>query len=166
MDRKQLVQKWQEFMEEYDYESKAIAVADCFPDKRSLWVEYEEIDAWDTGFLDHIFEYPDCSFEAAESAIQDTLPADLRERVEKHTPSIHLRIQGIPTDRVVKLSDVKWMHNDKLVGVVGIVRKVGPKSVIDRESAWYKIMVSEKTSDLVGMSAVSWRVSCPPRVTA
>jgi len=123
MDRQELAQKWQDFMEVYEYDNKAIAVAEAFPNDRSLWVEYEHIDNWDSDFLDYVLKNPAWSFRVAEDSILENLPVDLKERVEAYHLPIHFRIKGTPKDKMVIIRNIRHEHVGKFVGIDGLVRR-------------------------------------------
>ncbi|MCK4717270.1 MAG: minichromosome maintenance protein MCM, partial [Thermoplasmata archaeon] len=110
-------------MEEYEYDSEAIAVADAFPDRRSLWVEYEDIDAWDPEFLGYVLENPTYAFNVAENTILDMLPADVKERVERSYVRIHLRIKGAPKDKFLDIRSIRHEHVGKYLSVSGLVKR-------------------------------------------
>ena len=42
----ELIAKWEEFFEEMGYLSKIIAIADRFPEDRSLLVAFDELNRW------------------------------------------------------------------------------------------------------------------------
>ncbi|MDG6220828.1 MAG: minichromosome maintenance protein MCM [Candidatus Thermoplasmatota archaeon] len=123
MDREELKQKWIEFMEEYGYDSQAIAVADNFPQERSLFVEWEDIDEWDPIFLGFILENPEYAFRVAEDVLLDFVPADKREEIMRHYIKIHVRLKGAPKDKFILIRDIRHEHVGKYLTVNGIIKR-------------------------------------------
>lgn len=123
----ELTLKWSEFLEEYGYESKIIAFADSYPERRSLEVLFEELNRFDTDLAIYLLRHPQNSLLAGEQAIARIVPPSDEE------VSIHLRIKGLPRDRRIQIRDLRSKHLGTFVSVEGLVRKateVRPK-VID-----------------------------------
>src|SRR5256884_7861515 len=54
----ELIAKWEEFFEEMGYLSKIIAIADRFPEDRSLLVAFDELNRFDTDMAIFLLRHP------------------------------------------------------------------------------------------------------------
>ncbi|MFQ6106434.1 MAG: minichromosome maintenance protein MCM [Thermoplasmata archaeon] len=113
----ELLSKWEEFFEQYGYESKITAVADVFPEKRSLEVRFEDIDRYDTDFAMHFLRKPARTISAGEEAISKAVPPTAED------VSIHMRVKGLPRDHRITIRDLRSKHVGRFVAVEGLVRK-------------------------------------------
>ena len=126
MDRRTLAKKWQDFFSEYEYDSRAISVADAFPEKRSLWVDYKDMDMWDAEFIGYVLEHPEESLSVGEEVLLEALPADSKEIVDRETKfmsKIHIRIKGAPGDRFVDIREIRHEHVGKFLSISGIIKR-------------------------------------------
>lgn len=113
----ELLSKWEEFFDEYRYESKITAIADVFPEKRSLEVQFEHIDRYDSDFAMHFLRMPARTISAGEDAIAKMVPPTDEE------VSIHMRVKGVPRDQRIVVRDLRSKHVGRFIAVEGLVRK-------------------------------------------
>src|SRR5437879_8046450 len=97
----ELIAKWEEFLEETGYLSKIIAIADRYPEERSLSVAFDELNRFDTDMAIFLFRHPLNALTAGEEAIRRLVPPG-----EEDT-QIHLRIRILPRDRRVPIRDLR-----------------------------------------------------------
>ncbi|UCE36893.1 MAG: ATP-binding protein [Thermoplasmata archaeon] len=117
--------KWEEFFTDSRLRHQITEVADLYPEKKSLEVNYSEIEAFD--------------FELAEYFLNRSFKASFIAKgvIEKLTPpekkvAIHLRVKNIPSDSKIEIRDLRSKHLGKFIAVEGLVRKateVRPKMV-------------------------------------
>src|SRR5437899_2152444 len=122
----ELIAKWEEFFEEMGYLSKIIAVADRYPESRSLEASFLDLNRFDTDMAIHRLQHPLSVLMAGEEAIRRLVPPG------EEAPQIHLRINGLPRDRRVQIRDLRAKHLGQYISVEGLVRKstdVRPKVV-------------------------------------
>jgi len=65
----ELVQKWEEFFESFDYAGRILSVADAYPETRTLGARFDEVNRFDTDFAIHFLAHPQASLVAGEEAI-------------------------------------------------------------------------------------------------
>src|SRR5437899_6252467 len=100
----ELIAKWEEFFEEMGYLSKIIAVADRYPESRSLEASFLDLNRFDTDMAIYLLRHPLNVLMAGEEAIRRLVPPG------EEAPQIHLRINGRPRDRTVQ-TDELTSHN-------------------------------------------------------
>ncbi len=112
----ELVSRWEEFLDEGDFGRRITSLADAYPEERSLYVDYSDIERFDSDLALYLIEHPQNAIFAAEQAIARFVPPT----EEAH---IHFRVQGIPRDIRVEIRDLRAKHLGTLVSVEGLVRK-------------------------------------------
>ncbi len=109
---------WEEILGRDDYHLKLLEVQDNYPDKKSLYVEYPDLDLYDSEFASFILEYPDRALKIGENVIKGMLPVDWDP-----SRKINLRITDLPRDAKIDIRDIRAKHLGRLVAVEGMVRK-------------------------------------------
>ncbi|MFQ5909828.1 MAG: hypothetical protein ACE5IJ_03800, partial [Thermoplasmata archaeon] len=113
----ELLSKWVEFFDQYGYESKIAAIADVFPQKKSLDVNFEDVDRYDSDFAMHFLRKPAMAIQVGEEAIARAVPPTAED------VSIHLRVKGLPRDQRVMIRNLRSKHVGRFLAVEGLVRK-------------------------------------------
>ncbi|MCK4455751.1 MAG: minichromosome maintenance protein MCM, partial [Thermoplasmata archaeon] len=113
----ELLSKWEEFFDQHGYESKITAIADVFPQKKSLDVKFEDLDRYDSDFAIHSLSTPARAVSAGEEAIAGVVPPTDED------VSIHLRVRGLPRDRRIMIRDLRSKHVGRFIAIEGLVRK-------------------------------------------
>src|SRR5713226_8839162 len=113
----ELIAKWEEFFEEMGYLSKIIAVADRYPESRSLEASFLDLNRFDTDMAIYLLRHPLNVLMAGEEAIRRLAPPG-DEGVQ-----IHLRVRVLPRDRRVPVRDLRAKHLGQYIAVEGLVRK-------------------------------------------
>src|SRR2546422_11044102 len=70
----ELIAKWEEFFEEMGNLSKIIAIADRFPEDRSLLVAFDELNRFDTDMAIFLLRHPLNVLTAGEEGIPHPVP--------------------------------------------------------------------------------------------
>ncbi len=121
-----LVQKWEEFFDAFDYAGRILSIADAYPESRSLEVQFDEVNRFDTDFAIYFLRHPQTAVTAGEEAVTRIAPpGDVPIRV-------HLRVKGLPRDLRIMVRDLRAEHLGQFVTIEGLVRKateVRPKIV-------------------------------------
>ncbi len=112
-----LVARWEEFFESSGQRLKVIEVADLYPEKRSVFVTYAEMDMFDPDMADYLLNHPLRSLALGKQAMLKIVPPG-REKVE-----INLRITGLPKDSKFEVRRIRAEHLGKMIAVEGLVRK-------------------------------------------
>lgn len=113
----ELIAKWEEFFEETGYLSKIIAIADRYPEERSLAIAFDELNRFDTDMAIYLLRHPLNVLTAGEEAIRRLVPPG------EEAAQIHLRIRALPRDRRIPIRDLRAKHLGQYVAVEGLVRK-------------------------------------------
>src|SRR5438093_6418779 len=113
----ELIAKWEEFFEEMGYLSKIIAVADRYPEERSLAVAFDELNRFDTDMAIYLLRHPLNVLNAGEEAIRRLVPPG------EELALIHLRVRALPRDRRIPIRDLRAKHLGQYIAVEGLVRK-------------------------------------------
>ncbi len=112
-----LLARWEEFFEATDYRVKMIEVADQYPEQRSVYIAYDQLDLFDPDMADYMLQHPLRGLHFGKQAMKKLLPPG-REKVE-----IHLRMKGLPKDSKVEIRKIRSEHLGRLIAVEGLVRK-------------------------------------------
>lgn len=101
-----------------------ISIAMLYPDDQSLYVDWFDIDRFDTEFSAYLLEYPERALETGEQAIRDLLPPDFRDRFPNC--NVHLRVLHLSDSEKVPLPEISVKHVDQLISIEGMLRKTTP----------------------------------------
>ena len=112
-----LLARWEEFFESSGLRFKLIEVADHFPEERSVYVPYLDLDLFDPDFADYLMQHPLKVLTLGKQAAKKALPPG-REGVQ-----IELRIKTLPKDSKIEIRKIRSEHLGKLIAVEGLVRK-------------------------------------------
>src|SRR5437879_10696686 len=95
----ELIAKWEEFFEEMGYLSKIIAVADRYPESRSLEASFLDLNRFDTDMAIYLLRHTLNVLTAGEEAIRRLVTPGAE------VPQIHLRIYDSQLARTVPFRD-------------------------------------------------------------
>ena len=115
-----LQDKWEEFLGQYGYDKKIASIASIFPEERSLYVKYHDIDHFDPELADELMRSPVKVVKAGEAAIYQI--AKMAQTIEEGAV-IHMRVKDIPQDLLVGIRDIRSKHMSQFISVEGLVRK-------------------------------------------
>src|SRR5256885_12392572 len=88
----ELIAKWEEFFEEMGYLSKIIAVADRYPESRSLEASFLDLNRFDTDMAIYLLRHPLNVLMAGEEAIRRLRPP------REEAPPNQLPVNSPPPD--------------------------------------------------------------------
>ncbi len=112
----ELVLRWEEFFDEGDFGARIVATADAYPEERSLYVDYPEIERFDSDLAIDLLTRPQNAVHAAEQAIGRFVPPT-------EEAAIHFRVRDVPREIRVEIRDLRAKHLGTLISVEGLVRK-------------------------------------------
>lgn len=92
-------------------------IADMYPDVRSIYVSFKDIDRHDPDLANYTLMNPTLSIRSAEDAIKRMVSHALTN------PFVHFRITGLPHDSRVEVRKLRAKHLGTFVSVEGLVRK-------------------------------------------
>jgi len=113
------VEKFESFFKERLMKDIEMLVND-YPSKKSLFVNYRDIEHYDVDLADEILESPDVCLAAAHEAIKN-VEVPLLE-IDEFKP--HIRIFNLPEEKQPILRDISSSHIGKLISVEGVIRQV------------------------------------------
>jgi len=94
-------------------------VADSYPDKRSIFILYGDIDDYDPDLAMFMMDRPDKCLALGRKVVKNLMPPTWDRKGE-----INLRITKIPKDSHIEIRNLRQEHLRKFVSVDGLVRKV------------------------------------------
>ena len=118
---------WDDLFSREGYRTKLSDLAASFPDKRSLTVDFQDIDNIDTEFSELVISSPDRCLDLGKKVI-----CDFSEVFNTDLYRVNLRIDHLPNDVKVEIRNLRARHLNTLVAVEGLARKVSvvnPKAI-------------------------------------
>lgn len=114
------VTKFEHFFEQ-KYKKEIERLASDFPEKKSLEIDFTDLEHFDFELADSLIENPDYVLEAASIAIQN-IDVPTIELEKGFSPFI--RISNLPKDSQPLLRDIGSHHLGKLISIEGIIRQI------------------------------------------
>lgn len=91
-----------------------------YPEKRSLEVDFKDLERFDFELADELIDNPDYLLEASQEAMQRIdVPA---LEIEEFAP--HVRFHNLPKDRETDLRDINAQQLGRLMSTEGIIRQI------------------------------------------
>jgi replicative DNA helicase Mcm len=112
-----LVAIWEEFLGGQDMRHKVNEIADFYPEVRSLYVSFSDVEVHDPDLANYTLSRPTLSIQSAEEAMRRMISHALTN------PYIHFRIRGLPRDSRIEIRKLRAKHLETFVSVEGLVRK-------------------------------------------
>jgi len=111
-----LVAQWQKFFEEY-CKSDIETVALEYPEKRSLYVDYWNIDKVDPKLAESLLNQPYKALYNAEEALKNI------DVASENKLTLHFRVVNLPETNKIVIRKIRASHLGKLAAVEGLVKK-------------------------------------------
>jgi replicative DNA helicase Mcm len=112
-----LVAIWEEFLGGQERRHQVSAIADLYPDVRSIHVDFSEVEKFDPDLANYTLVNPSMSIVSAENAMKRMVSHALTN------PFVHFRIKGLPRDSRIEVRKLRAKHLGTFVSVEGLVRK-------------------------------------------
>ncbi len=120
-------QLWEDFFKRY-YWDNLLELANHYPEKRSLFVQFPDLEQFDMELARELLEHPETVLKHAnEALIGIELPADVEEF--KNT---HVRIIKLPEQARIQIRELRSANINKFIAISGLIRKateVRPKII-------------------------------------
>ena len=112
-----LMEKWERFFQEH-CKDKIESAALLYPEKKSVLLDYWDIDRYDSELGEYLLEKPYVAIYTAEEALKriDVAAAE--------SPHLHLRVRNLPDANKIEIRDLRAIHLGKFISVSGLVKKV------------------------------------------
>ncbi len=115
----EIAKVWSTILSTDKYRLMIADIADNYPTKKSVKVDYDDINIQDVSFAAYLLEAPDRCMEIAKKAVMDLVP-----NIDRPGHNINVRVFNLPRDAKVEIRNLRADHLGKLVAVEGLVRKV------------------------------------------
>ena len=112
-----LAASWENFFEEA-YKSEIETVALSYPEKRSLLVNYWDIDKKDAKLADVLIHQPYKAIFNAEEALKNI------DVAAEHKAQLHFRVYDLPETQRILIRKIRARHLGSYAAVEGLVKKV------------------------------------------
>ncbi len=113
-----IVAGWDEILRKDKYRLMIAEIAAGYPDKKSVFVSYKDIESYNIDFAMHVLENPDFCIRKGKEVLRSLMQPTWDDRSQ-----INLRIIELPRDVKVDIRQLRSKHLGKLVTVEGLVRK-------------------------------------------
>ncbi len=110
------VTKLEKFFELYYYK-KLVEVAREYPEKKSIIVDYWDLDKYDADLADKLLNSPEEVINAAKEAIK-------RIDLGVKDIDINVRFTNLPESCHVRIKDIRSEHLDKLIVIEGVIKTI------------------------------------------
>jgi len=118
-DQNPIVRKAEYFLTKY-YKKELDVLMGDYPNKKSLFIEFTKIEAFDPKFADELLDKPDIVLQAFKVAARQYKSSLIEENADFDP---HIRVYNLPNENRVVIKNLSSEHIGKLVAVVGIVRQ-------------------------------------------
>ena len=112
-----LVALWKNFFED-QCRSNIETIALSYPEKRSLTIDYWDIDAYDSKLTDLIINQPYKALFNAEEALKN-IDVAVEQKLK-----LHFRVKNIPETQKILIRKIRANHLGKYSAIEGLVKKV------------------------------------------
>lgn len=109
---------WDELFNTDHYHQKIAEIQDNYPDEKSLFILYSDLDACNPDFAMFLLDKPDRCLNIGEKALRSALSASWDPG-----DTINLRVTELPKDAKVEVRELRSKHLGRMVAIEGLVRK-------------------------------------------
>ena len=110
---------WGDVFSRDKYRIMISCIADNYPQKKSVRVDYADINAVSVDFAMFLLDEPDRCIEIARKTVMSLVP-----NINRPGDMINVRIYNLPRDAKVDIRNLRADHLRRLVAVEGLARKV------------------------------------------
>ncbi len=128
MDDSHLLSLWEDFVQNYCTQDLETLEAN-YPTKRSLVVDFGNVQRHDPELAAYLLDKPDIAIEALEKVIKKPTAGSLED--VPFEP--HVRISGVPENNLL-VQNISSVHIERLITIKGIITK--------RAEVWHKVKVA------------------------
>ncbi len=110
---------WSDVFSKDHYRIMISDIADNYPQKKSVNVDYVDINAYNVDFAMYVLDNPDKCLEIARRTVMSLVP-----NINRPGDAINVRIHNLPRDAKVEIRNLRADHLRRLIAVEGLARKV------------------------------------------
>ncbi|MFH0973913.1 MAG: AAA family ATPase, partial [Candidatus Micrarchaeota archaeon] len=152
----ELVAAFQDFFSEPKRKQTLLEAAAAFPEKRSLEIEFAELERFDPRVADTLLEHPDDVARDAETAVSDfVLPTP---GGKKFAP--HVRFHSLPESAATEVKDLGAANLNKLFKVEGVVSWIMEIKPMMKTALWECLHCGATTKTVTQKMNVQEPASC------
>ena len=115
----EIAKAWEAVLSTDKYRVIIADISDNYPQKKSVTVDYDDINLYDISFASYLLEEPDRCLEIAKRSVMELIP-----NIDRPGHGINVRVCNLPRDAKVEVRNLRADHLGRLVAVEGLVRKV------------------------------------------
>ncbi len=115
----EIAKVWETVLSSDKYRVMIADISDNYPQKKSVNVDYDDVNMYDISFASYLLEEPDRCLEIGRKAVMDLVP-----NIDRPGHGINVRLFNLPRDAKVDIRNLRADHLGRLVAVEGLVRKV------------------------------------------
>lgn len=109
---------WDTFFVQYGYNVKISLLGEKYPEERSLYIDFNDIQDFSQELLDDLTDNPEETLRLGEEVIIKKFPEEERVSV------IHIRLKNLPDDRLREIRHIRSKNIGELITIEGLVRQV------------------------------------------
>jgi len=109
---------WESFFLQYGYNVKLSLLGEKYPDERSIYVDFREIEKFSDDLVEALTKTPEEALKEAEDVIVKKFPEEMNIRL------VHVRLKNLPDDRLREIRHIRSKNIGELITIEGIVRQV------------------------------------------
>jgi len=110
---------WSDIFAKDAYRIMISDIADNYPQKKSVKVDYADVNAYNVDFAMFVLDNPDICIEQARRTVMSLVP-----NINRPGDAINVRIHNLPRDAKVEIRNLRADHLGKMIAVEGLARKV------------------------------------------
>ncbi|MBQ8179056.1 MAG: minichromosome maintenance protein MCM [Candidatus Methanomethylophilaceae archaeon] len=110
---------WSDVFSKDAYRIMISDIADNYPQKKSVRVDYGDINTYNVDFAMYVLDNPDRCMEIARKTVMSLVP-----NINRPGDAINVRVYNLPRDAKVEIRNLRADHLGKLIAVEGLARKV------------------------------------------
>ncbi len=109
---------WNEVFSKDKYRVMISCIADSYPQKKSVMVDYADINEISIDFAMFVLDEPDRCIDIARKTVMSLVP-----NINRPGDALNVRIHNLPRDARVEIRNLRADHLRRFVAVEGLVRK-------------------------------------------
>lgn len=116
---------WHQFFEEYSYYDMITEVSSHYPDKRSLFISFYDLDEFNQEFSTYVLQSAEEALEIAKLQVREFISTRGQNYLIKDSNSIivNIRIVDLPQTIAIEIGSLRSLNVGKMVSITGIIRK-------------------------------------------
>ncbi len=125
LQREQTESLWDNFFQQYHYYDRITELSSHYPEQRSLFISYEDIDEFDVDFATYVLQNSEDAVDIAIGRVRKFISGRGWNYLIKDSNSIiiNIRITDLPDHLGIDIRNLRSLNVGKLLSITGIIRK-------------------------------------------